>query len=99
MVLPNPGGSPETFNISVTVTDGANPIQGVSVTLTDSSDSTKTYSNGSTGTGSAGGSVISGVPAGTYIITASKEGYENYTSTDNLVVDGDETVNIILTPS
>ena len=65
-----------TYNISVSVTDGTNPLENVNVTLTDA-DSNE-Y-NGKTG--SAGGCTISNVPEGSYNVTATKAGYVDYTGT------------------
>ena len=98
VLLPDSEENPETtYTVGVTVNDGTNPLEGVSVTLTDTSDSSKTFTNGNNGTGAAGGSNITSVPAGTYSISASLTGYDEYTSANNLVVDGDETVTISMT--
>lgn len=76
--------TPTTVNISATVTsDGTTPIQGATVTLTDTTDSTKTFTGTS---GSAGGCTLSNVPLGTYTVTAACEGYENYTGAEDLEV-------------
>ena len=72
-----------TVNISVTVTDGTNPIEGASVTLTDTTDSSITKTGT---TGSAGGCTLSNVAFGTYAVTATATGYENYTGAESLVV-------------
>lgn len=65
------------MNISASVTDktSTEAIQGVSITLTDTTDSTKTFTGT---TGSAGGCTISEVPLGTYTVEATKEGYTDY---------------------
>jgi len=64
-----------THNISVSVTDGTDPIGNVDVTLSDGE-------NEYTGkTGSAGGCTISNVPEGQYEVVASKSGYVDYEST------------------
>ncbi len=67
---------PEKVDISVTVTDGKDPIESVSVTLT-ANESTVSTGN----TGSAGGCTLSNVPLGSYTVTASKTGYTEYTDT------------------
>jgi len=46
-------------------------------------------------TGSAGGCTMTEVPAGTYTITATAEGYTNYSA--SCVVSADATVNIAMT--
>lgn len=85
---------PITYDISVSVKDSEeNPIQGATVTLTDSTDNTKTYTGTS---GSAGGCTIKPT-AGTYIVTATCEGYENYTADENLVVSEDGSLTVVLT--
>ena len=71
---PSPTPS-ETHNISVSVTDGTNPLENVDVVLTDTENE---YSGK---TGSAGGCTISNVPEGTYNVTATKTGYNTYTGT------------------
>lgn len=65
-----------TYNISVSVSDGTDPLQNVDVTLTDTEDNEYTGK-----TGSAGGCTISNVPEGTYNVTATKTGYNDYTGT------------------
>jgi len=76
--------TPTSVNISATVTsDGTTPIQGATVVLTDKTDDTKTFTGTS---GSAGGCTLSNVPLGTYVVTASCEGYENYTGAEDLEV-------------
>lgn len=75
--ITEPVVEPETVNISVTVTDGQDPIESVSVNLTDTNDNiVKTGT-----TGSAGGCTLSNVPLGSYTVTASKTGYTEYTDT------------------
>ena len=83
-----PSPTPVTkYNISVSVTDGTDPLENVSVALADAD------SNEYTGkTGSAGGCTISNVPEGSYNVTASKAGYDEYSGTlhvsknDNLTI-------------
>ena len=78
-------------NISISVTDGSSPLQGVNVTLVNSTDSSKTF-NGSTG--SAGGCNIRNVPEGTYNVEATLNGYDTYSG--SLTVDSDETLEITM---
>ena len=83
-ITEEPAVEPEKVDISVTVTDGKDPIESVSVTLT-ANESTVSTGN----TGSAGGCTLSNVPLGSYTITASKTGYTEYT--DTLTVTKDTT--------
>ena len=55
-------------DISITVTDGTDPVQGASVVL---GDATKT-------TGSAGGCTVNDVTDGKHAITVTKSGFEDY---------------------
>lgn len=85
---------PVTYDISVSVKDSEDkPVQGATVTLTDSNDNTKTFTGN---TGSAGGCTIKPT-AGTYVVTAACEGYENYTANENLVVSENGSLDIVLT--
>lgn len=77
--LPDNGGSPEKFNISFKVDDGANPIGGAVVSI-DGVDKT---------TGSAGGCSFTGVTGGNVSVTVSKDGYES--KTEVIMVDEDNT--------
>ncbi len=72
------------YNISVSVTDGTDPLENVNVTLADADNNEYTGK-----TGSAGGCTISNVPEGSYNVTATKTGYVDYTGT--LTVDEDNT--------
>lgn len=85
--------TPETYEISVTVTDGTDPISGASVLFTDTTDNTKTYSGT---TGGQGGCTVKPV-AGTYAVTATKEGYEDYTHASEVTVNADSTLSIEMT--
>lgn len=83
-----PSPTPVTkYNISVSVSDGTDPLENVNVALADA-DSNE-YSGK---TGSAGGCTISNVPEGSYNVTASKAGYIDYIGTlhvsknDNLTI-------------
>ena len=80
-----------TRNISVSVTDGTDPLENVDVVLEDADE---TQFSGKTG--SAGGCTISNVPEGSYSVIASKEGYVVYTG--NITVSEETTtLEIILT--
>ena len=67
----------ETVDIAVSVSDktSEDPIAGASVTITDTTDSSITFTGTS---GSAGGCTLSEVPLGTYTVEATKEGYTDY---------------------
>lgn len=71
MQLPNSQVNPETTNLSVTVTDGTNPIEGATVSIDEISSTT----------GSAGGCTLQDVPEGSQIITVIATGYNDYTDT------------------
>lgn len=92
---PDPTPVVETSTVTATVTDGDSGISGITVTLTDTTDNSKTY----TGTSITGGTAtIAEVPYGEYSVTASGEGYEAYTAQSNLTVDGEtETLEIVMT--
>ncbi len=76
------------MNIAVSVTDGTDAIGGVSVQIEDTTDSTKKFTGT---TGNAGGCTLSNVPLGSYTVSATKEGYNNYS--DSLTVT-DETTSL-----
>ena len=84
----------ETVNISVTVTDGENPINSASVTLTDSITSDTITGT----TGSAGGCTLSNVPLGDYSVTVSATNYENYSDTISVAKET-TTLSITMNPS
>lgn len=85
---------PTLYDISVSIKDTEDTaIQGATVTLTDSTDNSKTYAGTS---GSAGGCTIKPTE-GNYIVTATCEGYEDYTSDENLIVRENGTLAIVLT--
>lgn len=73
-----------TRNISVSVTDGSNPVSNVDVVLEDADENQYTSK-----TGSAGGCTISNVPEGSYSVMASKTGYTVYTG--NITVSEENT--------
>ena len=89
---------PTTVNIAVTVKNGEDTaIEGATVVLTDTVDSSKTFSGT---TGSAGGCNITSVPTGTYVVTATATGYENYTGSEPLTVTSETTtLAVVMTAS
>ncbi|WP_295588799.1 carboxypeptidase-like regulatory domain-containing protein [uncultured Methanobrevibacter sp.] len=82
---------PVTRNISVSVTDGTDPVENVDVVLEDAEEHQYTGK-----TGSAGGCTISNVPEGTYSVAASATGYTDYTGTFE-VSENNTTLSITLT--
>lgn len=89
---------PTTYTVTFAVTDGANPVPGATVTMTDTADGVKTYTG--TDDGSEGKVNVTGVPAGTYSYTVEVDGYVTYNSSENISV-GDtdpQEVSVILTP-
>lgn len=75
----NASSTVATRSVSVSVKDGDDDtISGASVTLTDTTDSSKTYTGT---TGSAGGCTISNVPDGSYNVKSEKTGYDDYIGT------------------
>lgn len=86
MQLPNSQVNPETVNLSVTVTDGTDPVEGVTVSI----------GNISSTTGSAGGCTLQNVPEGSRTITATATGYENYSDTIEVSSQNNE-ITIVLT--
>ena len=76
-----------TVDISVTVTDGTDPIQGAIVTIGGQSCSN--------GTGSSGGCTVSGVTVGEGVaVSVTCEGYEDYTATEDITA---ETTSLTIT--
>ena len=71
--------TPTTRDISFTINDGTNPIEGASVKI---GSETKT-------TGSVGGCTFTGVEEGTVSVEVSKEGYT--TKTESISVDSEHT--------
>lgn len=61
-------------NLSITVNDGTNPLENVNVAIGDITGST----------GSQGGCTLSNVSVGEHIITATLNGYNDYT--ENITV-------------
>lgn len=83
-VNPETPQSLEKRNISISVNDGTNPVSGVVVSLVKNNQTVA-----SSTTGSAGGCTLSNVEDGSYIITATKDGFDEYsdsivTSSDNV---------------
>lgn len=97
--LPNNEEKPETpqiipkRNISVSVSDGTEPVSGAKVTLSKNNSSTF-----SSTTGSAGGCTLSNVEDGTYTITVIKDGFVEYTDTIITSIDNVSLI-IELTPT
>ena len=82
------------YNIRLSVKDGSDSgISGVEVTLTET-ETGEVYTKTSTATGAG---VIKDVLAGSYNVTATKEGYEDYASSSPFVVDGAKTLEIVMT--
>lgn len=74
-------------NIAVNVTDGTNAISGATVSLSETITDT-TDENGDVS--------FEDVDGGDYTLTVTADGYADYS--DSLTVDGDEEVNVTLTP-
>ena len=81
-VLPDTQETPEKRNISVSVSDGTDPVSGATVTLTKDGATVVTGT-----TGSAGGCTLSNVEDGSYTITVTKDGFTDYTDTVTTSVD------------
>ena len=82
---------PVTVNVSVSVSDGNDPIENADVILEDAEETQYTGK-----TGSAGGCTISNVPEGTYSVVATATGYTEYTGTMEVSEDN-KTLTITLT--
>lgn len=78
--------------MSVSVTDGADPIEGATVTLIDSEEEEYTGT-----TGSAGGCTVKDVPEGTYTVTATATGYTDYEDEDVEISEESKTLSITMT--
>lgn len=83
------GFTPDTYDISVSVSDGTNPLGSVVVTLTGSK---KSFSGK---TGAKGGCNLNDVLAGDYTVSAVKEGYIYEEST--FTVTGNDSIDIVMT--
>ena len=84
--------SDPTAEVTVTVTDGTNPIEDAVVTFTDHDDVGVTF----TGETDASGEVVIEVPLETYDVTATATGYVDYEHSDPIVVSGDDTLSIAM---
>lgn len=84
--------SDPTAEVTVTVTDGTNPIEDAVVTFTDHDDVGVTF----TGETDASGEVVIEVPLETYDVTATATGYVDYEHSDPVVVSGDDTLSIAM---
>lgn len=84
--------SDPTAEVTVTVTDGTNPIEDAVVTFTDHDDVGVTFS----GETDASGEVVIEVPLETYDVTATATGYVDYEHSDPIVVSGDDTLSIAM---
>lgn len=84
------------YTITCTVKDDTSedPIQGAVVTFTDSTDSSIVFESGASG--SAGGCTVKAV-AGTYVVTAAADGYDDYTAGSNVTVSDDGTLTVEMT--
>ena len=100
----NPGNNQQqpttTYTVGFHVADADGNVSGIKMTLTDTTDSTKTFTSGNSG--STGGCTIQNVPAGTYSATTSDNtGYNDYTHASNITVNkdltGTDVVEIVLT--
>lgn len=79
-----------TAEITVTVTDGVNPIEDAVVTFTDHDDVGVTFS----GETDASGEVVIEVPLEKYDVTAKATNYVDYTHSATVTVSGDTTLTI-----
>lgn len=82
------------FNVRLSVKDSSDAgVSGVEVTLTET-ETGKVYTKTSTATGAG---VIKDVIAGSYNVTATKDGYVDYASSSPFVVDEAKTLEIVMT--
>ena len=79
-----------TAEVTVTVTDGNDPIKDAVVTFTDHDDTGVTF----TGTSAASGECTIEVPLEKYDVTATAAGYVDYTHSATVTVSGDTTLTI-----
>lgn len=68
---PEPTPEPVTRNLSFTVNDGTNPVEGATVTIGSVTGNT----------GSQGGCTLQGISDGSQTVTVTKEGFTEYTDT------------------
>ena len=92
-VTPDPTPTPTSADVTVTVTDGTNPVDGASITLTDSTDNSITFTGT---TGSDGTATITAVTYGTYDVAATATSFNNYTGTTTVSASAN-TVSITMT--
>ena len=85
--------SDPTAEITVTVTDGTNAIQGAVVTFTDHDDTGVKF----TGTTNASGECTIEVPLEKYDVTAKATNYVDYTHPSTVTVSGDANLSIAMT--
>lgn len=78
-------------HVTITVSDGANPLSGATVRLTGNGESRTAYTN------AYGDVVFSDLPTGTYTVEASKDSYETVSQEVTVVSDQTDTVTIALT--
>lgn len=81
-----------TAEVTVTVTDGANPLEGAVVTFTDYNDTGVTF----TGTTNASGQTVIEVPLEKYDVSATCTGYVDYEHPSQVTVSGDTTLAIAM---
>ena len=82
-----------TSEVEVTVTDGADPLQNAEVTFTDDNDPQVSF----TGKTNASGKVTIEVPHEKYVVTATLDGYDDYTHSSKVTVSADTTLSIEMT--
>ena len=84
--------SDPTAEVTVTVTDGANPLKDAVVTFTDYNDTGVTF----TGTTNASGQTVIEVPLEKYDVSATCTGYVDYEHPSQVTVSGDTTLAIAM---
>lgn len=87
VLLPDNKVNPETYNITFSVTDGSDPIEGATVTIGSITGTT----------GSAGGCTLQNVPAGSQTVTVKKAGYTDYSK--SITVSEATTIDVTLSTS
>lgn len=78
--LPESEEIPETVNLSISVTDGENPVEGATVSIGEINSTT----------GRAGGCTLQNVPVGNRLITVTADGYDEYSDTITVSDEHDE---------
>lgn len=81
-----------TAEVTVTVTDGTDPLDGAVVTFTDYNDTGVTF----TGTTNASGQTVIEVPLEKYDVTATCTGYVDYEHPSQVTVSEDTTLSIAM---